>query len=95
MTENEFAVVMSGDGKRWTNHGQTRLRYIVADAISKYARELQRNGRPDRAGRLRYIERELRHGYIPSKRSKTKAAKLLREVEWRLVDGVSVSGLSS
>lgn len=93
MTENEWAITLSGDGARMTLDGRNRLRYIVSDAVTEYASEVQKAGRPDQAGLLRYIASELRVGAIPSKKSMRKAAKLMKVVEARVVDGVSASGI--
>jgi hypothetical protein len=94
MTNNEFGLCLIGQGAAEciVNGEWTRLRYIVADAIDQRASERQRAGRPDKAGVLRYISGEIRHGGVPSKRSLTKAGSDVREVERRVVDGVSLTG---
>lgn len=66
------------------HHGEmVRGRYVVADAIDDYARELSK----DRSGLLRYISGQIRYGAIPSKKSTRKAAKELAVIRARLESG--------
>ena len=62
------------------NGEMVRARYIVADTIDIYAKELPK----DRAALLRYIGGEIRRGGIPSKKSRAKARKELTVIQQRL-----------
>lgn len=60
-----------------------RVRYVVADTMDAYAKELQ-SDRPDVAGLMRSISGDIRHGSIPSKKSRGKARKHLDVIRARL-----------
>jgi hypothetical protein len=98
MTEHEFTLCLIGAGEAAVGSGpnRTRLRYLFADALNALAREQQKAGRPDRAALLRSIEQKVRYAaggmQAPSKRVLKKAARELKELQARLVDGESLSG---
>lgn len=91
MTEQEFDMALIGEGAYETIDGRSRIRYIVADAFSKVARECQAEGRPDQAGLLRYFEQTMRYGDTPSKKSMRKASRLIPRVSALVVDGIPAS----
>lgn len=92
MTDNEWGMALFGEGTAEivVDGRHTRLRYVVADAVSARARERQQEGRPDKAGLLRYIASEIERGGCPSKKSMGKARTDLAIVRERLVDAALV-----
>lgn len=87
LDENDWAVTMLGQGTewiRWRNEQPTRLRYIIADAIDEQARIRRRAGRPDKAGVLHWIARQIRYGGLPTKRPCRKVARDLQAVKAQL-----------
>jgi len=96
MTENEWTICItdpSGAGRQLRNVAHERLVYVIADEVSLCASRWHRKGRPDVAGRLRWIEGQLRHSGRMTKGPLTKCRRQLEEVRAKLVDGVSEAGL--
>jgi hypothetical protein len=87
MDQNEFNLGLMADPIK-TKEG-TRIRVIVSDALSERAKERQKEGRPDIAGRLRWAAGRLYGGQFITKRVLTKLRKDIEIVEKRLVDGIS------
>ncbi|KKL10995.1 hypothetical protein LCGC14_2550250 [marine sediment metagenome] len=91
--ESEFSLGLIGDPLP-TLGGSTRVRYLVSDAISEQAKTRQKEGRPDKAGLLRYIASQIRIGRPPSKKSMKKAKKDIEAVREAIVDGVAIGDYS-
>ena len=89
MTESEFLTGLSGHCLETRDHN--RVRNIVADALSAYAGELRRAGRPDRASRLAGMAGKIRCGQCPSRAVESKCARDVAAVQARLVDGESIT----
>jgi hypothetical protein len=89
MTESDWNKVMNGTSDRevLVNGEYTKVRYIVADAISVQAKAARAAGRMDKAGVLKTIATKIHGGYMPSKSTVTKVAKELAAVKKRIVDG--------
>lgn len=94
MTEHEFNQGLHGDLSR-TQDGKTRLCYLVAEGISQRAKERQVEGRPDIAGRLRWLASQLTGRGRITKAPLAKLAKDIQIVRERMVDGVPIADWDS
>jgi len=91
MTENEFNLGLMAEPLH-TADGRTRVRYLVAAALSERAMERAAEGRPDVAGRLRWAAYRLDGGQYITKRVLRLLDKDIQIVRARLVDGRSIAG---
>lgn len=73
MTDHEFSLGLIA-AHAYAKDGKTRLRYLVADAIEKRAKELRKK-RPDKAARLQWIAGRLNCGQSPTKKVLNKCKK--------------------
>jgi hypothetical protein len=89
MTDNEFTLGLLADPMH-TKDGSNRIRYIIADALSKKAGECRKAGRPDKCGVLNAAASALNGGKPVPKGVKAKARKEIEEVRAALVDGVEI-----
>lgn len=86
MTNNEFNLGLIAEPTH-TKDGKTRLRYLVADAIEKMAKELRKE-RPDKAARLQWIAGRLNSGQPPTKKVLNKCRKDIEIIRSRIVDNI-------
>lgn len=65
VTEAEFSLAFweaNGAGRKLRDESGQRLVYRIADALRARAGRVRKEGRPDRASRLLWIEGQLRSG---------------------------------
>ena len=89
MTTHEFNLGLIAE-PTYTKDGKTRLRYLVADAIEKRAKELRKE-RPDKSARLQWIAGRLNSGQPSTKKVLSKCRKDIETVRSIIVDGISVT----
>jgi hypothetical protein len=89
MTDNEFTLGLLADPMH-TADMQTRVPYLVAAGLEQRAKELRKEGRPDKASHLRWIASRLNAGQIPTKGPINKCNKDIDVVRARLVDGIAI-----
>ena len=84
LTRGQFRAAFNWGGSEYADDGETRVRYIVAAALEQRARERRREGRPDIAGRLAWIEGQMRTGGRLTKGPLGKCRVDLQNIEDRL-----------
>jgi hypothetical protein len=94
MTDNEFGQGLTGSIAR-TKDQKTRLCHIVAEGLSQRAKERQAEGRPDIAGRLRWVASQLDGHRRPTKAPLAKLKKDIEIVRERFVDGIPIADWDS
>lgn len=90
LTGAQFDRVMvwgGSGGNDYLPDGQTRVRYVIAAALEDRGRERRGEGRPDVAGRLSWLEGQVREGRPGTKRVVGKLRKDIQIVRSRLCDG--------
>ena len=94
MTDMEFDMGLTGSIAR-TKDGRTRLCNLVAEGLRVRAKERQADGRPDIAGRLRYLAGKLDSHGRPTKQVLSKLRKDIEVVRARMIDGEEIADWDS
>lgn len=94
MTDMEFDMGLTGSIAR-TIDGQTRLCNLVAEGLRVRAKERQTEGRPDIAGRLRYLAGKIDSHGKPTKKVLSKLNKDIGIVKARMVDDKPIADWES
>lgn len=83
MIHSQFTIGLMGEPD-YSDDGKTRLRYIVAEALSFRALHWQIKGRPDKAARLRWVISRISTGQRPTKRVLDKCARDIEAIQAEL-----------
>ena len=94
MTDMEFDMGLTGSIAR-TKDERTRLCNLVAEGLRVRAKERQAEGRPDIAGRLRYMAGKLDSHGRPTKQVLSKLRKDIEVVRARMIDGEEIADWDS
>lgn len=87
ITEQQWRSVWMWGSAEYTDDGESRIRYIIAAALEKQAKHRRRNGRPDLAGKLTWLEGRIRTGQPTTKRVMSALRNDLEVVKGQLTSG--------